>query len=192
MDRFVLLMVVGSFMTAPLVQPAAGQEPLGVRVTINYRDAPAADVLGALAQAAGLSLEIGPGNLTPATITLTNVKLGTALSAVCENASCVWALVSTSDQPWHLKVTPLPTGRAALLPPSVSFDVYDTPVRDVFRALAAAIGVPATIDPGLSTEPVTMRLKNAMTAGLLNELCKQHRCDWDFDPTRGLRVTRKP
>lgn len=191
MRRLVMLMVAGGLLTA-MVQPASGQDPLAVRVTIDYRSAPAPEVLDALAQAAGLSLEIDPGNLTPVTITLTNAKLGTALSAVCENASCVWASVSISDQPGRLKVTPLPTGSAAALPQSVSFDVYDTPVRDLFRALAAAIGVPVTIDPSLSTEPVTMRFKNAMTAQALNELCKRHECAWDFDPTRGLRVTRTP
>src|SRR5262245_12429403 len=39
-----------------------------LRVTIDYRDAAAADVLGALARAAGIPLEIGSGTLRPVTI----------------------------------------------------------------------------------------------------------------------------
>jgi len=91
---------------------------LEARVTIDYRSAPAADVIRTLATAAGLTVEIGAGTLRPVTITLTSVKLGTALNALCDNALCSWSRVSGS-----LKVTPFPSEKAALLPPRVSFSL---------------------------------------------------------------------
>jgi hypothetical protein len=186
MIRLLVLMVVGSLFTAPGPQAASVSNPLDARVTIDYRDTPAADVLGALAAAAGVPLKISAGALRPVTITLTNVKLGTALSAVCENASCVWHVTS------GLYVTPIPSASSASLPLQVSVDVYDTPARDVFRAVAAAVGVAAVVDPRLSSEPITMHFKSATTAQVLNMLCERHGCEWDFDPASGLRVMRKP
>jgi hypothetical protein len=73
----------------------------------------------------------------------------------------------------------------------VSFSLQDTPPTEVFRALGAAIGVVVTIEPSLPTEPVTMNFKDASTAEVLNMLCNMLQCVWDFDPARGLSVTRK-
>lgn len=185
MSRVVMLMLAGSLLTAPAAQ-SAGQDPLDVRVTIDFRNAAAADVIGALARAAGLRLEVGAGDMRPVTITLTNVKLGTALNAVCENASCVWRLQGT------LTVTPVTEDRIASLPPSVSLDLHETPVSDAFRALAAAINVPLTIDLAPSGEQVNIRFNKAATTDVLNVLCTVQHCDWSFDAARGLRVTRKP
>jgi len=70
--------------------------------------------------------------------------------------------------------------------------LWDTPVSDVFRAIGAAIGVPVTIEPGLSSDLVSLRFNDAMTPEVLNMLCNQMKCAWDFDPERGLRVMKKP
>jgi hypothetical protein len=179
----ILTAVLGVPLAAQTASPA---DPLQSRVTIDYRESSAANVIGDLAAAAGLKVDIGSGTLRPVTITLTNVKLGTALNAVCENASCVWRLQGT------LIVTPVPTNRMASLPALVSFEVRDTPLIDFFRALAAAIDVPVTVDPALSGEPNrNWQFKNTSTANILNMLCAMHNCQWDFDAVRGLRVTRK-
>jgi hypothetical protein len=167
-------------------QTAAAGDPLQSRVTIDYREAPAADVIRALAMAVGLKVEIGAGKMRPVTITLTNVRLGTALSALCDNAMCSWRLEGS------LKVTPVEIGQRALLPPRVSFSLHDTPASDVFRAVAAAIDVPVTVDPALPTNQVALNFNNAATSDVLNMLCNILQCEWDFDPVAGLRVTRKP
>jgi hypothetical protein len=187
MSRTLLVIAVGSLLTpATAAHAAAPANPLEARVTIDYRAAPAAAVIETLAAAAGLKVEIAAGNLRPVTITLTSVKLGTALNAVCDNALCSWHFDGS------LKVTPLPSEKSALLPPRVSFSLEDTPPTDVFRALAEAIGVAVTIEPSLPIEPVTMNFKNAATPEVLNMLCTMLQCSWDFDPARGLRVTQKP
>jgi len=195
MSRLVMLLIVaGSLVAAPIVH-AAAQDPLDVRVTIDYRNAQAAEVIGALGRAAGFDVEVAPGDLRPVTITLTNVRLGTALNAVCENASCRWRLQFSTTTPIPLqgvlKVTPIANDRGASLPPRVSFDLRDTPASEVFRALAAAIDIPVTVDPDLAAGRVNLSFKNAATADVLNMLCEIQKCDWSFDPTDGLRVTKR-
>jgi hypothetical protein len=199
MNRTVLMILLGSLLMGSRSAHAAVQaDPMESRVTIDYRSAAAADVIRTLASAAGLTVEIGLGTLRPVTITLTNVKLGTALNAICENALCSWRLAppgataGISPMVVSLRVTPLPSEKAALLPPRVSFSLSDTPASDVFRAIGAAIGVPVTIEPGLPSDLVSLRFNDAMTPEVLNMLCNQMKCAWDFDPERGLRVMKKP
>jgi hypothetical protein len=184
MKRIAIVMILVGLWMAP-AHAAAQADPFNVRVTIDYRAAPAADVIAALAAAAGVPLELGAGNMRPVTITLTNVRLRTAIDAVCDNALCSWHLAGT------LKVTPLPSEKSAALPPRVSFTLRDTPVSDLFRALAAAIDVQVTIESSLPNGLVSMTFKNAATPEVLNILCGMAQCAWDFDPDRGLRVTRK-
>jgi len=185
MNPLVLIVISTLGAAAMAGQPAAAGDPLQARVTIDYREAPAADVIRALAGAAGLTVEIGAGKLRPVTITLTNVRLGTALSALCDNALCSWRLDGS------LKITPIEIGQRALLPPRVSFSFDGTPASDVFRALAAAIDVPVTVDSTLPANEVSLKFNNAATSDVLNMLCNIVQCEWDFDPVAGLRVTRK-
>lgn len=184
MKRVVLALMIAGGSSCDL--GAQTVDPLQARVSIAYRDAPATDIITALATAAGLTVEFEAGALRPVTVTLTNVRLGTALAAVCENADCVWRLEGA------LKVSPAATRRPLVLPKMVSFAVYDVPAREVFRALAAALDVPLSIETSLSDEPATIRLSNAAPADALNLLCRSARCQWRFDPDRGLRVMATP
>jgi hypothetical protein len=168
------------------VMAAQATDSLQSRVSIEYRDASAVDVINALAAAAGLTAEFSAGQLRPVTVTLTNVRLSTALTAVCENASCVWQLQGV------LKVSPVATTKRFSLPPMVSFEVYDVSPREVFRALAAALDVPLSVEVGLSNEPASFRLRNAAPADALNTLCGMAHCQWRFDPDRGLRLIATP
>jgi hypothetical protein len=187
MKRMAIVIILSGSLWTPAAHAAAAAQPdpSNVRVTIDYRAAPAADVIAALAAAAGVPLELGTGALRPVTITLTNVRLRTAIDAVCDNALCSWLMTGT------LRVTPLPSEKSAALPQHVSFTLHDTPVGDVFRALAAAIDVPVTIESDLPSGPVSFSFKNAPTPEVLNMLCGMAQCAWDFDPDRGLRVMRK-
>jgi hypothetical protein len=183
----VVVLTLATILVSPHAQAVAAAAPLESRVTIDYRAAPAADVIRTLASAAGLEVEIAPGPLRAVTITLTNVKLRTALDAVCDNALCSWLLMPGSA----LKVTPLPSEGSASLPAQVSFSVSDTAARDVFRALAGAIDVPLAVEPGLPSQLISINFKNAATAEVLNFLCNMLPCVWDFDPVRGLRIAQK-
>jgi hypothetical protein len=165
---------------------AQAADPLQSRVSIDYHDAPAVEVITALAGAAGLTTDIGDGALRPVTITLTNVRLGTALNAVCETASCLWRLEGA------LRVSPLAAQTQFSLPPMVSFEIYEVAPTEVFRALAAVLDVPLSIETVLSNEPATLRFRNAPPSNVLNMLCSMARCQWRFDPLRGLRLIALP
>jgi hypothetical protein len=180
---FIVIAICG---IAAWVVAAEAADPLQSRVSIEYRDAPAANVIKTLAAAAGLTVEIAAGQLRPVTITLTNVKLGTALTAVCENASCVWELRGV------LKVRPLASEKRVALPLMVSFEVHDTAPREVFRALAIALDVPLSIEGAFSTESISFRVSRAATSDALNMLCRMQRCQWTFDLNRGLRLVATP
>ena len=182
MKRLVMFLMVSCAWSIPAL---AADGPLDARVTIDYRNTPAADVIGALARGAGLTVQIGPGTLRPVTITLTNVKLSNALNAICDNALCIWAFGS-----WGLHVTPLPSEQSASLPPRLSFEIHDATLTDVFRALATAIGVAVTVDPSLQGAGLNVSYKG-LTADVLNMLCAMQQCEWDFDVARGLRVTKR-
>jgi type II secretory pathway component GspD/PulD (secretin) len=184
MSRFARIAFL-SLVALSAVRPAVAAEVLEARVTISFVDAKASDVIGALAAAAGVKADVAAGAMRPVTITLTNVKLATALNAVCDNALCTWRYDGT------LKVTPLPSAASALLPSRVSLDLSDVSPTDVFRALAATIGTAVTIEPSLPNDPVTFNFKNAAAAEVLNTLCAMLQCAWDFDPQRGLRVMHK-
>ena len=179
------LVVVCAMALAAQTSGGAPGDPLAARVTISFREAAAADVLRSLAAGAGVKVEIAAGTLRPVTITLTNVKLVTALNAVCDNALCTWRFSGS------LEVIPLPSEKSAMLPQTVSFSVEDTPPTEVFRALGAAIGVPVTIEPSLPDGPMSLTFKRTGTADVLNLLCNMMQCAWDFDPATGLTVKQK-
>ena len=164
---------------------AAVADVFDTRVTVSFADAKASEVIDALAAAAGVKADVAAGAMRPVTITLTNVRLGTALNALCDNALCTWRFDGT------LKVTPLPSAASALLPQRVSLELSDVSPTDVFRALAATIGAAVTIEPGLPNDPVTFNFRNAQTAEVLNTLCGMLQCVWTFDPQRGLTVSQK-
>lgn len=74
----------------------------------------------------------------------------------------------------------------------VSFEIYDVSPAEVFRAFAAVLDVPLSIETILSNEPATLRFRNAPPSDVLNVLCSNARCQWTCDPLRGLRLIALP
>ena len=85
-SRALTAVLCGFITVSSGARAAWAADALDARVTIAFADTKAADVIDALASAAGIKAEIGAGAMRPVTITLTNVKLATALNAVCDNA----------------------------------------------------------------------------------------------------------
>jgi hypothetical protein len=158
-------------------------KPLEVRVTLDYRSAVAVDVIRALAVAAGLSTEIGVIDLRPITITLTNVRLGTALNAVCDNAFCSWELQGNL-----LKVAALETPPNRLLPRVISMELSQSPLADVLTAFAVAIDVELVVQTELPQNPVDAKFTNAEPENILNFFCQLANCAWDLDSSRRLTI----
>ena len=161
--------------------PAA---PLDMRVSVQYLNGKAADILPVLAKAAGLTIEVPSSDLKPVTLTLTNVRLRTALDAICDTAECAWRLDGTT-----IKVTASGTPAASGLPPLVSVALEEVAVPEVFRAIGAAVGVEVVVEGKIQRPPVTVKFTNSPTGAVLDRLCKTAGCTWEFDSgSRQLRV----
>jgi hypothetical protein len=153
--------------------------PLDMRVSVRYVNSKAADMLKVLAKAAGLTVEMPAAPLQPVTLTLTNVRLRTALDAICDTAACTWRLEGTT-----IKVVAAGGNESmSALPATVSIALDEVPVRDFFHAIGAAINVPVTIEGSPDRPPLTAKFTNAPTTTVLDFLCKKAGCTWDFDGT---------
>jgi len=128
---------------------------------------------------------IGTGTMRPVTVTLTNVKLRTALDAHLRQRALQLEVRSIAARDAAAE-----RGQRALAS-LISLELFDVSPVEVFGAVATEIGAPITIEAGLPSEPVSFNFRNAPTAEMLNLLCNAMRCAWDFDPVRGLRVMAK-
>ena len=166
------------------VSSRSASAPLDMRVSVQYVNGKPADILQVLAKAAGLTVEVSSSDLRPVTLTLTNVRLRTALDAICDTAACAWKLDGTT-----IKVTSSGTPAASGLPPLVSVALDQVAVPDVFRAIGAAVGVAVVIEGRVERPPVTVKFTNAQTSAVLDHLCKNAGCTWEYDNgSRQLRV----
>ena len=152
--------------------------PLEMRVSVQYVNSNAAEMLKVLANAAGLTVELPSTSLQPVTITLTNVRLRIALDAICDTASCTWRLEGTTLR--VASAAGLPAGTAGQLPPTVSIAVEGVSVPEFFRAIGAAINVPVTVEGHVEKPPVTVKFSNASTSTVLDFVCKQAGCTWNY------------
>lgn len=150
-----------------------------MRVSVQYVNSNAGDMLRVLAKAAGLTVEVPSTPLQPVTITLTNVRLRTALDAICDTASCTWRLEGTTIK---LASTGTP-GAAGQLPPTVSITANDMSVTEFFRAIGAAINVPVTVEGQVERPPLTVSFTNASTTTVLDFMCKKAGCTWSYSGT---------
>jgi hypothetical protein len=152
-----------------------------LRSVVNRKPA---DILQVLAKAAGLTVEVSSSDLRPVTLTLTNVRLRTALDAICDTAACAWKLDGTT-----IKVTSSGASPASGLPPVVSVALDQVPVPDVFHAIGAAVGVALVIEGQIERPPVTVKFTNAQTSAVLDHLYEIAGCTWECDNgSRQLRV----
>lgn len=94
------------------------------------------------AKAAGLTVAVPAAPLQDVTITLTNVRFRTAVDAICDTAGCTWRLEGTTLKLEAAGGAP----PAGALPSTVSVALEEVSVRDVFRAIGAAINVPVTVE----------------------------------------------
>ena len=80
------------------VSSRSASAPLDMRVSVQHVYSKPADILQVLAKAAGLTVDVSSSDLRPVTLTLTNVRLRTALDAICDTAACAWKLDGNDDR----------------------------------------------------------------------------------------------
>lgn len=166
------------------VSSRSASAPLDMRVSVQYVNSTPEDILKVLAKAAGLTVEVSSSDLRPVTLTLTNVRLRTALEAICDTAACAWQLDGTT-----IRVTSSGTSAASGLPPLISIALDEVAVPDVFRAIGAAVEVAVVVEGRVARPPMTVTFTNARTSTVLDFVCKAAGCTWEYDnESRQLRV----
>ena len=162
--------------------PTAAQPDtnLNLRVSIDFKEARAQDVLKAVADAASLQLAIADEEMSRVTITLTNTRVRTALDAVCETAGCKWSIVD--GQPPVLKVSRSGKRGSPTLKSDISVHLKTAAFEQAFRSLASYLDVSIVFEGKLPMQSVTISLKEGTTSTLLDALCKAAKCTWRFEP----------
>ena len=162
-------------------------DPLDTRVSFQFTNSPAGDVLRVLTKAAGLQVEVPSTVLLPVTLTLSNIRLRVALDAICDTAACGWRRDGTT-----VRITAAENHPGSGLPPTVSIALKDVAVPDVFRALGTALGIAVRIEGQVDRPPATVNFTSADTRTVLTFLCQSASCTWEFDDAaRELRIRFK-
>ena len=161
--------------------PAAAQaDPnLNVRVSITFEKAKAADVMKVIADSAAMNLQMVGEETSLVTLTMSNVRVRTALDAVCESAGCKWVVIE--GQPPLLKVTGAKASPKLDIKSQVSVHLNTALFEQAFRTLASALQMEIVIDGKLPIKSVTLQVKDGTTTTLLDALCKAASCTWRFD-----------
>jgi hypothetical protein len=159
-------------------------DPLDTRVSFQFTNSPAGDVIRVLTKAAGLQVDVPSTALLPVTLTLSNIRLRVALDAICDTAACGWRLEGAT-----IRISPAEDNQGSGLPPTVSIALKDVAVPDVFRALGSALGIAVRIDGQVNRPPATVNFTSADTRTVLTFLCQSAGCTWQFDDAaRELRI----
>lgn len=191
--RIIIRCVVALCLLAGWATPAAAQADASLNkvVSLDFENARAADVLKAIAISASLNFVMGGEDLTtialagedwPARITikLTDVRVRTALDAVCESAGCKWTV--TQGDPAILKVTRTRAYRPLDIKANLSIHLKSTLFEQAFRTLASYLQMEIVIDGKLPVKSVTLQVKEGTTTTLLDALCKAAQCTWRIEP----------
>ena len=162
--------------------PASGASGLDQRISLDLEGAGLEETLrsfGAVLQAD--AVEIDPEVSGTVTIHLENVRVETALDAVCEGAGCAWLLVDG-----ELVITSLgdePAGdRAAAegaLDQRVDLDLADAELQETLRTFGRIVQVPVSVDPAIQGR-VTVRIEDTPVRKVLDRLCEDHGCRWEL------------
>ena len=89
------LRILGACAVAALLaMPAAAQDPLAKRVSLDLKAMAPADAFAALASSAGLKVTVDPGVTEPVDILVRNVTARTALTTMCESIGCTWTIAA--------------------------------------------------------------------------------------------------
>jgi type II secretory pathway component GspD/PulD (secretin) len=166
---------------APSLVLAQTDVKLNSMVSLDFENARTLDVLKSLATSASLNIVIPEEDwASRITIKLTDVRVRTALDAVCESAGCKWSV--TDGQPGLLKVTRIRGDRKLDLKANVSIHLTSTLFEQAFQMLAGYLQMDIVFDGKLPVKSVTLQIKEGTTTTLLDALCKAANCTWRIDP----------
>lgn len=147
--------------------------------------------LGGLARANGLQFTLDPNVDGEVTVRLSNVRLKTALDAICDSIGCTWKV--EAGQTPRLHVQAIAGGKPSKLPIDEVIDIKitDADAHDFLKTLAMMMGAELDLDPAV-TGKVSLTLEKTPLRKGLDALCHAVQCRWSYDSSRKLlKVVRQ-
>lgn len=175
------LAVAGPLPGAAAAPPAETETPgarLDQRLDLDLEEADLEETLrsfGKILQTQGVDLD--PEVTGRITLHLENVRVETALNAVCESAGCAWIL-GHGVLTVHLAAE----DRAAAeigLDERVDIDLADADVQETLQALGRILRVPVSVDPALDGR-MDVQVQDVPIRQLLDQICKIEGCRWEL------------
>jgi len=200
--RFPLFALIACLAAAP----AAAQDPLAKRVSLDLKAMAPAEAFKVLADAVGLSVTVDPGVTLPVDVVVRNVKARTALDTICDSIDCRWTLsgqaisvrplldprfrapirVKTANrEDVRVSMTRIQEALKRPLPVGLKFD--NTPLPEVANRLSQAAGVRVTFTGKDDTSlRVTVDVGQLPLMSALRRIAEQ--CDGRMTTRVSLRV----
>lgn len=165
--------------------PAVQRDP----ISLDLKDAPAAEVLAAFASMTEAKAEVDPAVAGPVTIHLDGVSWMTALDAVCDTLSCRWALQG-GEEGRRLEFHPRPDVEAPSsgLDSSLSLSLRRAAAIEVLMAFAEISGRTLVTPDGLEGL-VTIELDGVRARTALTAVCESLGYRWSEEEDGTLKVS---
>lgn len=154
---------------------------LNETVTLDFDGAAFSDVVQTLEELSGCKFGINSRRpVGPITLNVQNVRLRTALDAICEGLGGVWG-IDTRSMPATIHVDLPETGprrnEIVSLDQPITLQLADADVRDVLRSCARLLGLRTEMTAGVCGT-VTFDTRKTPLSKFLDEVCRQARCNW--------------
>lgn len=186
--RNVLVVPVIVLLSLAFAHPALAQPELDERISLELEDAPAGMVLGSFGSILKREAQVDPKIDGTISIELHNVRVETALQAVCESVGCLWRMDAKSlrfvPDPDHVPpkgrlavdedTTPAPGGLDDL----IDISLLDADVRETLTSFGRISGHPVVIDEEIEGV-ISLELTNAPARKALDAVCEVHDCVWE-------------
>lgn len=180
-------------------QSARGTDrALQARTSLDLDGARLADVLKTLEQLSGCRFTVTPrGPTGPITLNVQNVRLRTALDAICDGLGGTWNIDARSmPATVHIDIPETSPRRddAISIDQPITLRLADADLRDVLRSCARLLGVRVDMTAGVCGT-VTLDVRKSPLSKLLDEACRQTHCSWRLDSSANesvLRVVASP
>lgn len=164
---------------------------LDQRIDIQLKEANVRETLASFGEILAEGSEIDPEVAGEVSMELHDVRVATALTAVCESAGCLWWIedgrLRVERDPEATRAPKAVAGRAEgrsaeRLEEPIDMELEDADLQQVLQAFGAIVQARVVIDETLEGE-VTIELHDTPVRLALDSLCRIHGCTWELEET---------
>lgn len=168
--------------------PASG---IDQRIDIQLKEADVRETLASFGEILARGSEIGPEVAGEVSIELHDVRVATALTAVCESAGCLWWIedgrLKVERDPEATRALKAVAGRAEgrsaeRLEEPIDMELEDARLEETLRAFGSILQARVVIDETIEGT-VTLELYDTPVRLALDTLCRVHGCTWELQET---------